>query len=150
MSLENLPRKRKILLLLGVTVGILLSSLASNIIGTAMPKIITGLDGFDLYTWPITAYLLAMTVAMPLVGKLSDMIGFKPMYLIGITVFLIGSTLCGLTTSMVAFIAFRVIQGIGAAVLMSNTLAIVNLLYAPAERAKYGSVVSLASGFAVR
>jgi len=148
MSLESLSQQRKTLLLLGVTVGILLSSLASNIIGTAMPKIITGLDGFDLYTWPITAYLLAMTVAMPLVGKLSDMIGFKPIYLIGITVFLIGSTLCGLATSMVAFIAFRVIQGIGAAVLMSNTLAIVNLLYAPAERAKYGSVVSLASGFA--
>jgi EmrB/QacA subfamily drug resistance transporter len=148
MSLENLSRKRKAFLLAGVTTGILLSSLASNIIGTAMPKIISSLAGFELYTWPITAYLLAMTVAMPLVGKLSDTFGFKRVYLFGIAVFLFGSTLCGFAPGMVAFIAFRAIQGIGAAVLMSNTLAIVNLLYVPAERAKYGSVVSLASGFA--
>jgi Arabinose efflux permease len=148
MSLEDLPRKRKALLLAGVTAGILLSSLASNIIGTAMPKIIASLDGFDLYTWPITAYLLAMTVVMPLVGKLSDRLGFRRVYLGGIVVFLAGSALCGLARGMPLFIAFRAIQGIGAAALMTNTLAVVNLLYAPAERAKYGSVVSLASGLA--
>ena len=113
MSLEDLSRKRKILLLVGVTAGILLASLDANIVGTAMPKIISSLRGFDLYTWPITAYLLCMTAAMPLVGKLSDVFGFKPVYLFGIAIFLAGSTLCGCSTSMAAFIVFRGVQGIG-------------------------------------
>ncbi len=131
-----------------MTAGILLASLDLNIVGTAMPRIVSSLKGFDLYTWPITAYLLCMTVAMPLVGRLSDMFGFKPVYLAGIGVFLVGSTLCGCATSMTQLILFRGLQGVGGAVLMSNALVIIGLLYAPAERAKYGSIVSAASGFA--
>jgi Arabinose efflux permease len=148
MAIENLNKKRTALILIGAMVGILLASLDSNIVGTAMPEIIGSLKGFDLYTWPITAYLLTMTISMPLFGKLADVYGFKPVYLFGIVAFLTGSVLCGLSQSMMEFILFRGLQGIGGAILISNTMAIVGILFPPAERAKYGGFVSSASGLA--
>lgn len=148
MEMERLNKKRTALIIIGAMIGILLASLDSNIVGTAMPKIIGSLRGFDLYTWPITAYLLTMTISMPLFGKLADVYGFKPVYLFGIIVFLIGSVLCGLSQNMMPFILFRGLQGIGGAILISNTLAIIGIMFPPAERAKYGGFVSSASGLA--
>lgn len=146
MAVQSLNKKRTALIIIGAMVGILLASLDSNIVSTAMPKIIGSLNGTALYTWPVTAYLLAMTISMPLVGKLSDVYGYKPIYLFGIIVFLVGSILCGLSQSMIQFIIFRGVQGIGGAVLISNTMAIIGILFPPADRAKYGSFVSAASG----
>ncbi len=146
MTAQNLNKKRTVFIIIGAMVGILLASLDSNIVSTAMPKIVSNLNGTALYTWPVTAYLLAMTVSMPLVGKLSDIYGYKPIYLSGIIVFLIGSTLCGFSQSMMQFIIFRGVQGIGGAVLISNTMAIIGILFPPADRAKYGSFVTAASG----
>jgi EmrB/QacA subfamily drug resistance transporter len=148
MVMEHLNKKRTALIIIGAMIGILLASLDSNIVGTAMPKIIGSLKGFDLYTWPITAYLLTMTISMPLFGKLADVYGFKPVYLFGIIVFLTGSVLCGLSENMLQFILFRGLQGIGGAILISNTMAIIGIMFPPAERAKYGGFVSSASGLA--
>ena len=128
MAEQNGSKKRTAWILIGAMAGILLASLDSNIVSTAMPKIIGSLNGTAYYTWPVTAYLLAMTISMPLVGKLSDVYGYKPIYFFGIVVFLAGSVLCGVSQSMAQFIAFRGLQGIGGAVLISNTMAIIGIL----------------------
>ena len=148
MEQENRSKKRTAWILIGAMAGILLASLDSNVVSTAMPKIIGSLNGTAYYTWPVTAYLLAMTISMPLVGKLSDVYGYKPIYFFGIVVFLAGSVLCGVSQSIMQFIVFRGLQGIGGAVLISNTMAIIGILFPPADRAKYGSIVSAASGVA--
>lgn len=148
MAEQSESQKRTAWILIGAMAGILLPSLDSNIVSTAMPKIIGSLNGTAHYTWPVTAYLLAMTISMPLVGKLSDVYGYKPIYFFGIVAFLAGSVLCGVSQSMAQFIVFRGLQGIGGAVLISNTMAIIGILFPPADRAKYGSIVSAAAGVA--
>lgn len=146
--METQSKKRTLLIIIGAMVGILLASLDSNIVSTAMPKIIGSLNGTALYTWPVTAYLLAMTISMPLFGKMSDVYGYKPVYLFGISIFLTGSVLCGISGNMMEFILFRGFQGIGGAILISNTMAIIGILFPPADRAKYGSFLTAASGIA--
>lgn len=113
MAEQSESQKRTAWILIGAMAGILLASLDSNIVSTAMPKIIGSLNGTAHYTWPVTAYLLAMTISMPLVGKLSDVYGYKPIYFFGIVAFLAGSVLCGVSQSMAQFIVFRGLQGIG-------------------------------------
>lgn len=142
MSNTDMGKKRTALILIGVMIGILLASFDVSIVTTAMPQIIGSLNGFDYYTWPLISYLLCMTVVMPLFGKLADIYGFKRIYVFGIITFLIGSALCGMSQSMLQLVIFRGIQGIGGAILISNTLAIVGILFAPAERAKYIGIVS--------
>ena len=146
--MTNLSKKRKILIMVGVMLGLLLASLDSTVVNTAMPKIIGSLNGFNLYTWPVIAYLLCMTIAMPLFGKLADIYGYKPVYVFGIVIFLTGSALCGLSQNMLQLAFFRGLQGIGGAILISNTLAIIGVLFAPAERAKYGGFISSAGAIA--
>ncbi|MFT8351730.1 MDR family MFS transporter [Clostridium saccharoperbutylacetonicum] len=146
MTITNLNKKTKIVIIIGVMLGILLASLDGTIVATAMPKIINSLKGFDYYTWPMTAYLLCMTISMPLFGKLADIYGFKPIYIFGIAIFLAGSVLCGISQNMLQFIVFRGLQGIGGGILISNAMAIIGILFAPAERAKYGGFVSSAAG----
>jgi len=137
MEFTNLNRKSKTLIMTGVMVGLLLASLDGTIVTTAMPKIISDLNGFEYYTWPLIAFFLCLTISMPLFGKLADMYGFKPIYVFGIAIFLVGSALCGLSQNMIQLIIFRGLQGIGGAILVSNSMAIIGMLFAPAERAKY-------------
>src|SRR3954452_11621576 len=113
-----------------------LVALDSTIIATAVPSIVRDLGGFSQFPWLFSIYLLAQAVSTPIYGRLSDVLGRKPVMLTGITVFLIGSILCGLAWSMPALILFRAVQGLGAgAVLpMSNTIA--GDVYSLAERAK--------------
>ena len=101
-----------------VLLVMLLASLDQTIVGTAMPRIITDLHGFDRYTWVTTAYLLTSTVMVPIYGKLSDLFGRKPIFLIGVTLFLVGSAASGAAQTMNQLIAFRAFQGLGAAALM--------------------------------
>src|SRR5213596_900678 len=91
----------------GVLLVMLLASLDQTIVGTAMPRIIADLQGFDRYTWVTTAYLLASTVMVPIYGKLSDLLGRKPIFMVGLIIFLIGSGLSGAAQSMDMLIAFR-------------------------------------------
>src|SRR5579863_678376 len=83
-----------------VLLVMLLASLDQTIVGTAMPRIISDLQGFDRYTWVTTAYLLTSTVMVPIYGKLSDLFGRKPIFLIGVAIFLVGSALSGTAQSM--------------------------------------------------
>jgi len=124
----------------GVLLVMLLASLDQTIVGTAMPRIITDLQGFDRYTWVTTAYLLTSTVMIPIYGKLSDIFGRKPIFLIGVVLFLIGSAASGAAQTMNQLIAFRAFQGLGAAALMPIAIAVIGDLFTPRERGKWQGV----------
>ncbi|TCJ97288.1 MDR family MFS transporter [Nocardia alba] len=113
-----------------------LVALDSTIIATAVLTITDTLGGFAMFPWLFSIYLLAQAVTVPIYGKLADTVGRKPVILFGIAAFAAGSLLCGLATSMVALIAFRAIQGIGAGAIQPMTMVIAGDLYTLAERAK--------------
>src|SRR5436190_22172938 len=91
----ELTRRDVNLTMAGVLVVMLLAALDQTIVGTAMPRIIAELQGFEHYAWVTTAYMLTSTVVVPIVGKLSDLYGRKRFYIVGLIVFLVGSALCG-------------------------------------------------------
>lgn len=113
-----------------------LVALDSTIIATAVLTITDQLGGFAQFPWLFSIYLLAQAVTVPIYGKLADMLGRKPVMLFGIAVFALGSMLCGLATSMVALIAFRAVQGIGAGAVAPMSMTIAGDVYTVAERAK--------------
>src|SRR5579863_6518779 len=151
-EIEEQPRYSRrdtLLTMLGVLLVMLLASLDQTIVGTAMPHIISDLQGFDRYTWVTTAYLLTSTVMVPIYGKLSDLFGRKPIFLIGVVLFLVGSAASGASQTMNQLIAFRAFQGLGAAALMPIALAVIGDLFTPRERGRWqgltGAVFGLSS-----
>ena len=145
----ELPHRVRMEILFAVLLGILLAALDQTIVGTALPVIVTDLNGNDVYVWAFTSYLLTATVSGPIYGKLSDLYGRRPIFLIGVSIFLIGSLLCGLSQEMWQFILFRGVQGLGAGALFPVALAIIGDIFAPSERGKYqgffGAVFGLSS-----
>ncbi len=146
---ETLPHRTKIIILVGVMLGLFLSALDQTIVSTAMPAIIKDLQGLDYVAWTSTAYLLASTTMVPIYGKLSDLFGRRIVLLSGIGVFLLGSILCGISQDIFQLIGYRVLQGLGAAALTSTAFAIPADLFSPAERPRYmglfGAIFGLAS-----
>jgi len=132
-----LSHRAKLEILGAVLLGLFLTALDQTIVGTALPKIVTDLHGNDLYTWVVTIYLLTSTITVPFYGKLSDIYGRRPMLMIGITLFLVGSALSGLSQDMWQLILFRGIQGLGAGAIFPIALAVIGDLFTPAERGKY-------------
>ncbi len=133
----GLSRRQKLEILGAVLLGLFLVALDQTIVGTALPRIVTELGGNDLYTWVVTIYLLTSTITVPFYGKLSDIYGRRPMLMIGISLFLIGSVLSGLSQEMWQLILFRGVQGLGAGALFPIALAVIGDLFTPAERGKY-------------
>jgi EmrB/QacA subfamily drug resistance transporter len=133
----ELPHRERIEILIAVLLGIFLAALDQTIVGTALPVIVTELQGNELYTWAFTSYLLTATVSGPIYGKLSDIYGRRPIFIFGVSLFLIGSILSGLSQNMEMFIAFRGLQGLGAGALFPIALAIIGDIFAPSERGKY-------------
>jgi EmrB/QacA subfamily drug resistance transporter len=142
----TLDHGTKLLILAAALICLFLSSLDQTIVSTALPRIVSELQGLDLLAWTSTAYLLASTAMIPIYGKLSDIYGRKPILLFGIIVFLIGSVLCGLASSMLQLVIFRGVQGFGAAALTSTAFAIPADIFAPAERARYQGIFGAAFG----
>jgi EmrB/QacA subfamily drug resistance transporter len=140
----------------GVAIVFLLSALDQTIVATAMPRIISELNGLALYSWVTTAYLLSSTVMVPIWGKLGDLFGRKPVLLAGILIFLAGSWLSGLSGEfgpmpligggMVQLIVFRAVQGIGGGALFTTAFAIIGDLYPPRERGKIGGMFGAVFG----
>jgi EmrB/QacA subfamily drug resistance transporter len=120
-----------------IMLALFLGALDQTIVGPVLPRISTELNGSSLYVWVVTSYLVTSTAAIPIYGKLSDFFGRKPMLLIGITLFLIGSILSGLSQTMLQLVFFRGVQGLGAGVLFPISLAVIGDLFTPAERGKY-------------
>ena len=133
----GLSHRAKLEILGAVLLALFLGALDQTIVGTALPRIVTDLGGNEYYTWVVTIYLLTSTITVPFYGKLSDIYGRKPMMMFGVTIFLIGSALSGLSQNMAMLILFRGIQGIGAGALFPIALAVIGDLYTPAERGRY-------------
>jgi EmrB/QacA subfamily drug resistance transporter len=133
----GLDRRTKFEILGAVLLALFLGALDQTVVGTALPKIITDLGGNEYYTWAVTIYLLTSTITVPFYGKLSDLFGRKPLLIIGITLFLAGSALAGLSQEMWQLILFRGIQGLGAGSLFPISLAVIGDLFTPAERGRY-------------
>ncbi|MBN2100036.1 MAG: MFS transporter, partial [Dehalococcoidia bacterium] len=137
LGFHNLDRRQVFITLGGVLLAMFLSSLDQTVVGTALPRIIADLKGFEQYTWVATAYLLTATSMMPIVGRLTDMYGRKRFYIVGIIIFLAGSALCGVSQNMTQLILFRGFQGIGAGIMMANAFIVIGDLFPPSERGKY-------------
>lgn len=128
---------RQILTILsGLLMGMFLAALDQTVVSTAIRTIGDDLHGLSIQAWVTTAFLITSTIATPLYGKLSDIYGRKPFFMLAITIFIVGSALCGLATSMYMLAGFRALQGIGAGGLFSLALAIVGDIIPPRERAK--------------
>ncbi|PTW90906.1 EmrB/QacA subfamily drug resistance transporter [Microbacteriaceae bacterium MWH-Ta3] len=135
---ESVMTKREILfVMLGLMSGMFLSALDQTIVGTSMRTIADDLDGLALQAWVTTAYLIVSTVVTPIAGKLSDIYGRRPIYIISIVIFLAGSLLSGLANSMYELAAYRALQGLGGGGLMSLAFTIVGDMLPPRERVKY-------------
>jgi EmrB/QacA subfamily drug resistance transporter len=134
--------KRRNAVTLGVLLGLCLAALEMTIIGTAMPTIIANLGGLSHYSWVFSAYLITSTVPVPVWGKLSDIYGRRRLYQIGIGLFLVGSILSGMSTTMTQLILYRALQGVGAGVLMPLAMTIIGDIYTLKERTKMQAVFS--------
>jgi EmrB/QacA subfamily drug resistance transporter len=144
----GLDRRAKLEILAAVMLGLFLAALDQTIVGPVLPRIVSELKGVDYYTWVVTIYLLTSTVTVPIYGKLSDLYGRKPILMIGITLFLVGSALSGLSQEMWQLVLFRGIQGLGAGSLFPIALAVIGDLFTPAERGKYQGLFGLTFGLA--
>jgi len=132
-----MSHKQILLVIYGLMAGMFLSSLNQTVVGTSMRTIADDLDGLSLQAWVTTAFLIVSTIATPIYGKLSDIFGRRPLFIIAISIFLVGSVASGFAASMVQLAGFRALQGLGAGGLMALPLAIMGDMLAPRQRAKY-------------
>src|SRR5712691_95202 len=125
----------------GLMVAIFLAALDQTIVATALPKVVSDLGGITQYSWVFTAYMLTSTVTVPLYGRLGDVHGRRPLLLIAITIFLVGSALCGFAQGMTQLIVFRAIQGIGAGGLFPLSLAVIGAIVPPRDRGRWQGLI---------
>jgi EmrB/QacA subfamily drug resistance transporter len=141
-SIESGASQRTILVAFSaIMLATLLAALDQTIVATALPSIVTDLQGFEHLAWVVTAYLLASTVTVPLYGKLSDVYGRRRLFVVAISIFVAGSALCGVAQSMGELIAFRTLQGLGAGGLLPLSQAAIADLFSPRERGRYQGYV---------
>ncbi|MEA3321677.1 MAG: MDR family MFS transporter [Bacillota bacterium] len=137
------PNKtKKPFVLAAIMLAMFMAAIEATIVSTAMPAIAADLGGFSLYSWVFSSYLLMNAVTVLIYGKLSDLFGRKPILTFGIIVFLVGSLLCGMATSIEMLIIFRFIQGFGAGAVMPIASTIVGDMYTKEERAKIQGYLS--------
>ncbi|WP_165423620.1 MDR family MFS transporter [Ktedonosporobacter rubrisoli] len=136
------------MIIVALMLTLLLQALDATIVGTALPKIISQLHGFNLYSWVFTAYLLASAAVVPLISKLTDQFGRKWFLVAGIVCFLLGSALCGTVQTMDQLIAFRALQGLGAGVGLALVFTVVGDLFPAAERARWAGLFTGIYGLA--
>jgi EmrB/QacA subfamily drug resistance transporter len=142
MATEARSRRQVLVAFSAIMLATLLAALDQTIVATALPKIAADLHGFDDLSWVVTAYLLASTVTVPLYGKLSDLYGRRRLFVVAISVFLLGSALCGAAGSMGELIAFRALQGLGAGGLIPLAQAAIADLFSPRERGRYQGYIA--------
>jgi MFS family permease len=128
--------------LAGLLTTMALASLDQNIVSTALPRIVGELGGLAHLPWVITAFMLTATATASVYGKLSDMHGRRPLFVVAITVFIAGSALCGLARSMTGLILFRGLQGLGAGGLMVLAQTAIADLVPPRQRGRYQGLFS--------
>jgi EmrB/QacA subfamily drug resistance transporter len=133
---------------IGVLTGTALAALEATVVGAAMPTVVASLGGLQHYSWVFSAYLLTSTVTVPLWGKLSDLYGRRPLYQIGIVLFLLGSGLSGAARTMGQLVFFRALQGVGAGALIPVGMTILADIYSAEQRARVQALFSGVWGIA--
>jgi EmrB/QacA subfamily drug resistance transporter len=126
----------------GLMLSMFVAAMDSTVVGTALPTIARELNGFSLYSWVFTGYLLTSTTTVPIWGRLADLYGRKPVLLSGLALFVLASLLCGASTSMVGLILFRTLQGVGAGCLQPVTITVVGDIFPVAQRARLQGLFS--------
>ena len=155
-GLVRLTKPQLVGTLTGLLLAALLAALDQTIVGTAEPRIIASLSGFDRYPWVATAYLLTSTLSVPIFASLSDIHGRKPFFMLGATLFVVTSALCGAAGTLTfmpidgmgQLILFRGLQGIGAGMVIGLLFTIVGDVFSPSERGRYVGLFSAVWGFA--
>jgi EmrB/QacA subfamily drug resistance transporter len=132
-----LTHRQVLVVFSGLMLGMVLAAVDQTVVATALPTIVGDLGGLQHLSWVITAYLVAETVSMPIYGKLGDLFGRKRIFQFAIVVFLIGSALSGLASSMAMLIVFRTLQGLGGGGLIVTAQATIADVISPRERGRY-------------
>ena len=140
-SLSELPWTRIVVSVVGMLLAMLLAALDQTIVATALPRVVADLGGFGQFAWLFSSYMLASTVSIPIMGKLSDVYGRKSVLVGGLLIFMAGSALSGGAQDMTQLILFRGIQGVGAGSIIANSYAVLGDVFPPAQRGKWTGVV---------
>ena len=149
-TFRDIDPKARRLSMIGLALGMMIACMDGTIVGTCGAEIARDLGGMELYSWMITAYLLAETGMVPIAGKMSDRYGRKPLFIAGLLLFITGSVIAGLSVDMTMMIVCRAVQGLGGGILMPVAMAAVADFYAPEDRGKMqgmlGAVFGIGSG----
>jgi len=145
--MHHFSTRQKIIVMLAVMSGLFLVALDQTIIATALTSIVEEFKSYSSLGFIVTAYMLTTTITVPLAGKLSDMYGRRPLLIIGVTVFTLGSLLSGLAPSAEWLIAWRALQGIGGGIITSQAFTIVGDLFSPRERGRWQGLIGAVFGF---
>jgi EmrB/QacA subfamily drug resistance transporter len=138
---EEFPKRLVIASMTGIIITMFMAALDATIVGTAMPRLVADLNGFELYAAVTTVYLLATTIVVPIVGKLSDLYGRKPFLLAGVLIFIGGSALCGAAQSMRQLVLFRGLQGIGGGFTQAMAFTTIADLFPPSRRGRVSGML---------
>jgi EmrB/QacA subfamily drug resistance transporter len=142
-----MSRNRIILVTIGIMLSLFLASMESTVVATAMPTIVGQLGGLEHYSWVFSAFMLASTTTVPLYGKLSDIYGRRRIYVIAMSLFLAGSVICGLSTSMTQLIFARALQGLGAGGVQPLAFILIGEMFNLQQRARMQGFFSGVWGF---
>jgi EmrB/QacA subfamily drug resistance transporter len=145
---QLLPFRESVLAMLGISLVAMLVALDQTIVGTALPRIVAELKGFDLYAWVATSYMLTSVITIPIFGRLGDLFGRKPFMIAAIVLFTIASVMCGMAGSMLFLVIARGLQGIGGGILVGTMFATVADLF-PDPRIRLRWLVFVSSAFVV-
>ena len=142
------PRRQAMASMACVVLAMFLGALSQTVVATTMPLIVADLGGFDRYTWPATSYMVAATLAFPIVGRLSDIHGRRLFLLSGLAIFSLGSILLGFCESMTQVVVYRGVQGVGGGTVMTCCYVSVADLFRPMERGRFHGLLSAVYGVA--
>lgn len=143
---NQITGKRKWWALATVLLTMFFSSMNQTVVSTAIPTIIGDLQGFSLYAWLFSAFMITSAITVPIYGKLSDVYGRRPFYIFGLIMFMIGSAVCGQAQTMLTLVLARAVQGIGAGAMMSMPRATVGDIFNPKERGRWMGVIGAVFG----
>lgn len=146
--MEHLSSKQKMTIMVAIVASLLFAALNQTIVGNIMPRIIAELKGMEYFQWVFTIYMLTSSITVILVGRLSDIYGRKPFILIGLGIFVIGSLLCGTSSTILELILYRGLQGFGGGMVMSTAFSAVGDLFSPRERGRWQGIMSGSFGLA--
>ena len=141
-SISLMGTRVRALVMAGALLGIFTAAMDQTIVGTALPRVVADLQGLQHIAWVFTAFMVTSTTTVAVVGRLTDLFGRKPFFIIGIAILVLGSALAGMSQSMLQLILFRGLQGFGAGMISGTAFAIIGDVFPPAERARWTGVMS--------